>query len=74
VLGALYYKTSDYSRIFDLNKDSKVDSLDLDIFKVSFGTKSGDTNYNKSYDFNFDSAIDKLDFFILSKHFGEVYP
>jgi len=74
VLGALYYKISDYSRIFDLNKDSKVDSLDLDIFKVSFGTKSGDTNYNKSYDFNFDSAIDKLDFFILSKHFGEVYP
>ena len=74
VLGALYYKISDYSRIFDLNKDSKVDSLDLDIFKASFGTKSGDTNYNKSYDFNFDSVIDKLDFFILSKHFGEVYP
>jgi minor extracellular serine protease Vpr len=74
VLGSLHYEISDYSRIFDLNGDGRVDSSDLNIFKSSFGAKSGDTNYNKNCDFNFDGVVDSLDFFILSKHFGEVYP
>jgi len=74
VLGTLYYMISDYSKIFDLNSNKKVDSLDLDIFKASFGAKEGDNNYNKNCDFNFDGVVDSLDFFIFSKHFGEAYP
>jgi minor extracellular serine protease Vpr len=74
VLGTLYYDVSDYSKMYDLNGDDTVNSLDLNIFKASFGAKSGDSNFNKNCDFNFDGVVDNLDFFMFSKHFGEVYP
>jgi len=71
---SLYFLTSDYSRIFDFNNDSRVDKLDLDILNKTFGLKISNSGFDRACDLNFDGIVDDADFFIFAKHYGEVYP
>ena len=71
---SLYFLTSDYSRIFDFNNDSRVDKLDLDILSKTFGLKISNSGFDRACDLNFDGIVDDADFFIFAKHYGEVYP
>ena len=70
----LKYIVSDYSRMWDLNNDKKVDDADVAIFKKGFGTNSEDTGFNDALDFNKDNIVNGEDFLILTKHYGEIYP
>ncbi len=70
----LQYTISDYSRIWDLNNDKKVDDADIVIFKKGFGMNNKDTGFNTSLDFNKDNVINGKDFLILTRHYGEIYP
>ncbi|RLD19562.1 MAG: hypothetical protein DRI33_02840 [Caldiserica bacterium] len=74
ILRPLKYKTSDYSRIWDVNNDKKVDDLDVEIFRESFGLNKNEANFNLGCDFNRDGIVDGKDFLILTEHYGELYP
>jgi len=74
ILRPLKYKTSDYSRIWDVNNDKKVDDFDVDIFRESFGLNKNEANFNLGCDFNRDGIVDGKDFLILTEHYGELYP
>jgi minor extracellular serine protease Vpr len=74
VLKPLKYKISDYSRIWDVNNDKKVDSLDVEIFRKSFGLNKNETGFNSKCDFNRDGVVNGEDFLILTGHYGELYP
>lgn len=45
----------------DLNNDSKTNTLDLNIYKLSHRSSEGDANYNPDADFNGDGNINTLD-------------
>ncbi|MEA3314139.1 MAG: S8 family serine peptidase [Caldisericota bacterium] len=74
ILRPLKYRVSDYSRMWDVNNDKKVDGLDVEIFRESFGLNKNETNFNSICDFNRDGIIDGKDFLILTEHYGELYP
>ncbi len=74
ILKSLKYKISDYSRVWDVNNDKKVDGLDVEIFRKSFGLNKNETNFNSMCDFNRDGIVDGKDFLILTGHYGELYP
>ncbi len=59
---------------WDLNRDKKVDALDLKIFSDAFGAEPKDSNYLPLADFNTDGIIDGKDLFVLASHIGETYP
>ncbi|MGB9770215.1 S8 family serine peptidase [Caldisericum exile] len=59
---------------WDLNRDKKVDDVDLALFKQAFGSEPKDSNYLPLADFNMDGVIDGKDLVILLSHFGETYP
>ncbi|BAL81004.1 putative S8 family peptidase [Caldisericum exile AZM16c01] len=71
---SLNFLVSDYAKIADFNGDKRVNSLDLSIFKATFGLKSDDPKFDSRCDLNFDGSVDENDFFIFAKHYGEVYP
>lgn len=58
----------------DINGDGKVDSEDLIIFALAFGSKLGESNYNDKCDFNDDGKIDLDDLFLLAQNFGTKIP
>ena len=58
---------------WDLNRDNKVDNVDVQIFEKSFGSQIGDPNFNPQADFNKDGVIDGKDLIILAMHLGETY-
>lgn len=58
----------------DINGDGKVDSEDLIIFALSFGTSLGDSNYNEKCDLNGDGRIDAEDLLLLAQNFGTQAP
>jgi len=69
----IYYKISQYPRIFDFNDDKIVNDLDFSIFKETFNLKSTDRGFNSRCDLNFDGVVDEKTS-LFCKHFGEVYP
>ena len=74
ILRPLKYKVSDYSRMWDVDNDKKVNNLDVEIFRESFGLNKNETNFNLICDFNRDGIVDGKDFLILTEHYGELYP
>ena len=58
----------------DINDDGKVDSEDLIIFALSFGTQIGDSSYNEKCDLNGDGKVDADDLLLLAKNFGTSAP
>ncbi|MCX8095831.1 MAG: S8 family serine peptidase, partial [Caldisericia bacterium] len=58
----------------DINSDNRVDSEDLIIFALSFGTKLGEPNYNEKCDLNGDGKIDAEDLLLLAQNFGTQSP
>lgn len=58
----------------DINGDNKVNTEDLIIFALSFGTKLGDSNYNEKCDLNGDGKIDAEDLLLLAQNFGTQAP
>ena len=56
---------------YDVNKDGKVDILDILAWGQAFGTKSGETDFNSAADVNGDGVIDIMDAVLISLHFGE---
>jgi len=74
IMKPLKYKISNYSRIWDINDDKKVDDADLVIFRKSFGLNKNDADFNLDCDFNRDGLVDGKDFLILTRHYGETYP
>ncbi|HQN48775.1 MAG TPA: cohesin domain-containing protein, partial [Caldisericia bacterium] len=58
----------------DINDDGKVDSEDLIIFALSFGTQIGDSNYNEKCDLNGDGKVDADDLLLLAQNFGTSAP
>ena len=55
--------------ISDLNEDGNVNEEDINILKVSFGYKEGDTNFDKRADLNGDGVINGIDLFIFFFNF-----
>jgi len=54
----------------DVNRDNRVDGMDLILFGRSFGSVRGETRYNANADFNADGAVDGLDLAVLASNFG----
>lgn len=52
---------------FDLNKDKKVNAVDLTILLGGIGLKSSDKNFPKQDDFNCDGVVDQKDVLLLKK-------
>lgn len=55
-------------RMFDLNRDGKIDKQDLDIAMPSLGSKSGDPNWKKELDFDNNGIIDICDIDRMEKY------
>lgn len=58
---------------WDLNRDNKVDQMDIQVFEKSFGSQIGDQDFNPQADFNKDGVIDGKDLIIMATHLGETY-
>jgi hypothetical protein len=56
------------NRMFDLNKDDKINKQDMDIAMLSFGSKSGDSNWKKELDFDNNGIIDIYDIDRMAKY------
>ncbi len=56
------------NRMFDLNKDSKINKQDIDIAMLSFESKSGDSNWKKELDFDNNGIIDIYDIDRMEKY------
>lgn len=54
---------------WDINKDGKVNNLDLSELSLSYNSKTGDKNFNNLYDFNTDGIIDIYDLVSLANNF-----
>lgn len=54
----------------DVNRDNRVDGMDLILFGRSFGSVRGETRYNANADFNADGSVDGLDLAVLASNFG----
>lgn len=55
----------------DINKDGKIDLMDLSALNVHYNTKIGDPNYNSDADLNKDGIINALDLSILNYIFSK---
>jgi hypothetical protein len=55
----------------DLNKDGKVNILDIFIVAQAFGSKPGDQNWNQTADLNKDGSMNILDMFAVAWDFGK---
>jgi lysophospholipase L1-like esterase len=55
----------------DLNRDGRVDGMDLLILALAFGAHRYDPNYNINADFNGDGIVDGLDLALLASNFGK---
>ncbi|MDF2675457.1 MAG: peptidase and in kexin sedolisin, partial [Clostridiales bacterium] len=56
------------SRMFDLNKDDKINNQDLDIAMLSYGSKPGDSTWKKELDFDNDGVISIYDIDRIAKY------
>jgi len=56
----------------DINRDCKVDIVDMANVGAAFGSTTGSVNWNGLADLNNDGKIDILDIVIVSSHFGTV--
>jgi len=54
----------------DTNQDGSVDTLDLAIVEMAYGSEPGDLNWNLVADVNRDNIVDVFDLFIVAKDFG----
>jgi len=54
----------------DVNRDNRVDGMDLILFGRAFGSVQGETRYNANADFNADGSVDGLDLAVLASNFG----
>jgi PKD repeat protein len=54
----------------DVNRDGKVDDLDLSVVAAAFNSVSDDLNYNPNADLNEDGIVDIYDLVIVGKNFG----
>lgn len=55
---------------YDINKDNKLDILDITCLAIYYNVKLGDSGYNSSRDFNKDNIINLYDLVILSQQIG----
>jgi len=55
----------------DVNKDGKLDIVDLVIIAMRFGSKRGDPKYEPLFDLNEDSLIDIVDIVTIATDFGK---
>lgn len=55
-------------RMFDLNRDDKINSQDMDIAKLSLGSKTGDLNWKRELDFDNDGVIGDNDIHRMEKY------
>lgn len=60
-----------YTIVGDINGDGVVDSGDLGILGIAWGSHSGDSNYVPAADLNSDGNINAFDFALLSMHWGQ---
>jgi hypothetical protein len=66
-------RTENFHRYYgDVNGDRAVNGLDLAVFRVAFGTTTGNPNFADFLDFNGDGAINGLDLAEYRTHFGTV--
>lgn len=56
------------NRMFDLNKDGKINKQDMDIAMLSLGSKPGDPNWKKELDFDNNGVIDIYDINRMEKY------
>jgi hypothetical protein len=56
---------------YDINKDGKIDILDLGIVAQAFGSYPGHPRWNADADVNDDGYVDLIDVAIVAAHFGE---
>lgn len=56
---------------YDLNQDGKVDTRDLGIVGLAFGSYPGAPNWNPIADVNNDGYVDMVDMALVASHFGE---
>lgn len=56
---------------YDINKDGKIDILDVALVASAFGSYPGHPRWNPDVDLNGDSKIDIRDIAIVAVHFGE---
>lgn len=54
----------------DLNKDGKVNILDITIVARAFGTEPGDPHWNPVADVNGDGIVNILDVALVAREFG----
>ena len=54
----------------DLNKDGKVDELDLSLLATLYNVQSTDSNYDASYDLNNDGIVDVFDMVAVASKIG----
>jgi parallel beta-helix repeat protein len=57
--------------IGDVNKDGKVDMIDIGIVALSFGSSPGDLRWNLLADVNQDGKVDLRDIGLVARHFGD---
>lgn len=55
----------------DLNKDGKVDIVDVVIVAIAFGSTSGASNWNPDADFNKDGIVDIFDVVLVTSNYGK---
>jgi parallel beta-helix repeat protein len=63
--------TEGYDPRADINKDNRVDILDITKIAVSFGSQRGDPKYDSNADLNSDDIINIIDVSIVAKDFGK---
>jgi hypothetical protein len=58
---------------WDLNKDRRVDILDLTTVTVAYGSTPASPEWNPLADLNSNGIVDMRDIITVSSHYGEVY-
>jgi hypothetical protein len=58
----------------DVDGDRVVGGLDLALFHLAYGSRSGDASWDSDCDFNSDYVVDVVDLFILGGNFGNAAP
>ncbi len=75
-LGLDYYPLMAYHLIpppYDINRDGKVDILDIATVAIAFGSYPGYTNWNPIADLSNDGKVNILDIAMVAVHYGEYF-
>jgi len=68
----MIYSDEELRKMGDVNGDGIIDTKDIEIMKVAFGSTPGKPNWNPAYDLNGDGKVDMRDIGTAANNYGKL--